>query len=207
MEQNFIQYKTGELYRTIRPPVVSTIDMETINKPVSNDPRTSHLHPQGATKEQLPLSFSIKHGNTYNHFPLPTELQSPRTYHHNHDDTDESHFFIQLLLVLYKDTFLLHKYLIDCLTGDTGPTPYNEMTHEEIDNHFSANFCAICGYKFNTTRKMPSGRMTTVTRTRHHCHLTRSKQRMIPVCSVCNLHMPTAVHSKVGTRKRLRYCL
>ena len=52
MEQNFIQYKTGELYRTIRPPVVSTIDMETINKPVSNDPRTSHLHPQGATKEQ-----------------------------------------------------------------------------------------------------------------------------------------------------------
>ena len=195
VEVNYLKFKTGHLYRTLKPLFTTYIDFENLRTDIVPEEATKSEHPSNARSESTPFAFSLVHSSNYIEIPTPPYLKTPRTYFYNPEHESEDVFYIKLLTVLRDDLLLLETFLNDTLEMDNGPPTYKNMPFEQREKFFDSTNCFICGRKYDSFC-IHQGKMKKVKKTRHHCHYLSFLNNVQDVCSVCNLHLQSEIAKK-----------
>ena len=206
MQPNSIEFKMGDLYKTIRSLTTTVIDFESISNEATPDPRLKELQPKIAQIEQTPLSYSLLHTSNYDQFRLPKTLSQCRIMHLDHEEADEASFYLNLLTTLRDDLELMHHFTVQSLEVNSRTPRLDQLPPEERQKHLDADRCELCGYAFGYTPPY-SARPLKQVLDHNHLPLTRTENDFIPLatgkgqttplCQLCNLHKVSNLHKKI----------
>ena len=193
---NGLMFKRSSLKHTVKPLLLSSIDLEAFLLDVPTDQRSpgSNTH-----KINQIFCYSLAHRSLYPHFPLPPELASPRALI-KHENTSEADFMLQLVLQLRKDSALQSKFITDCLKLDPGVPVYQNFP-EEIKTAFDlSKHCAHCGNRFYSRRVIKENTNVAAVSSFRGYKLKFSKSKVLPTKDHCHLSMAASLSAWVTTR-------
>ena len=192
VEKNYLKFKPGHLYRTLKPLFATFIDFENLRTDIVPDQSTKADYPMNAHSESTPFAFSIVHTSNYNEIATPQYLKAPRTFFYNPETQSEDTFHLKLLTVLREDLLLLERFLGETLEKDIGPPSYKNIPTEIRNEFLSSTNCPICGRRYNSFC-LSHGKKKKVKRTRHHCHYLSFLNNVQSICNFCNLQVQSEI--------------
>ena len=148
-QTNALFFKRSQLKHTIKPLLLSSIDLEAF---LLDIPPTHPVPNSKAQKINQIFCYSIAHKSLYDHLPLPRELASPRALIYDHTKTDERDFMLQLMLQLREDAAAQTRFITSALNQDQGVPSYSSLPKTVKTAFDLASHCGFCGSKFYARR-------------------------------------------------------
>ena len=126
-------FTKGELFKRLKPPLFAVLDFESTNERIQ-DPSAANC--SNAVFRQNVLAYGYTHISTYEHIPLPRELEQIRIQFLDRENTAETHFFLKLLTSLKKDLFLVHQHFKKIFALDPGLPRFKDRCFQDRLEYF-----------------------------------------------------------------------
>ena len=179
--RHLLYFRRGDIYKTLKVPVVSSLDLECSSRPIKKNYNLSchSTVPKDAAFSQDILAYSFAHKSLYQKHELPDNLSDARVLIYDDKTHTQLEFFHKLFTQIRSDVNLLHDFFMESLSKDEGTPSLSQLTQIERTQYFLATRCSICKTKFNTVKYNPTTqKYYRIRKVIDHCHLSETTHRI-----------------------------